>query len=113
VPSSPTRDGRRAGKGRGFTRETDLQRRPPGTRAERRTVLILTNGARTEFVYFEALRKEPWVTAHKVKVKYEKGGPAAVVLRAAAIRDDNGYDEAWVVCDVDEFYVRPAQEIAR
>lgn len=91
----------RAGK-IGFSRETDLLRRT-NIRAERRSILVVTNGVRTESDYFDALRKEPWVTADKVKVKPESGEPIAVVLCAARIRDDNAYDEAWAVCDVDEF----------
>lgn len=30
------------------------------------------------------------------------------MLRAATIRDQSAYDEAWVVCDVDEFDVKSA-----
>lgn len=113
MPSKPPQyDGRRR-QNRRFRRETDLRRRPPGTREQRRTVLIVTNGTRTEVDYFEALRTEVWVTAHKVKVKFEKGDPVAVVLRAAVIRDDDEYDETWAVCDVDEFEIKPAQEGAR
>lgn len=51
---------------------------------------------------------EPWATADKVKVKFESGEPIAVVLRAARIRDENAYDEAWIVCDVDEFDTKAA-----
>jgi hypothetical protein len=91
----------------GFRRETDLARRA-NTRTECRSVLIVTNGVRTEVDYFDALRKEPWVTADKVTVKFQSGEPIAVVLRAAEIRDDNAYDEAWAVCDVDEFVTEAA-----
>lgn len=91
----------------GFKRETDLGRRV-GTREERWSVLVVTNGNRTEVDYFEALKKEPWVIADKVKVKFEHGEPAAVVVRAARIRDDSAYDEAWVVCDVDDFDLKSA-----
>ena len=41
-------------------------------------------------------------------MKFESGEPAATVIRAARIQDDNAYDEAWVVCDVDEFDTEPA-----
>jgi hypothetical protein len=81
-----------------FKRETDLGRRV-STREERRSVLVVTNGIRTEVDYFDALKKEPWVTADKVKIKFEPGDPTAVVLRAARIRDDSAYDEVWVVCE--------------
>src|SRR5262249_8523828 len=52
-------------------------------------------------------------TAHKVTVKFEHGDPAIAVLRSATIRDGNEYDEAWAVCDVDEYDVKPAAESAR
>ena len=107
----PTKSGRPSARRPRFQRDTEL-RRHAGRREERRSVLVITNGSRTEVDYFEALRREPWVTADKVRVKFEKGDPASVVLRAAAIRDDSAYDEAWVVCDQDEFNVKPAVENA-
>ena len=93
--------------GTSFSRVTNLQRRA-NTRTERRSVLIITNGIRTEVDYFDALRKEPWITADKLTVKFQSGEPIAVVLRAAKIRDDNSYNEAWAVCDVDEFATEAA-----
>lgn len=101
----------RRNRATGFRRETNL-RRSSGNRQERRTVLIVTNGERTEVDYFEALKNEPWVTAAKVMVKFEAGAPGAVVNRTAKIRDDSGYDEGWSVCDVDEFDVTAATESA-
>jgi len=95
-----------------FNRETNL-RRPSGTREERWSILIVTNGERTEVAYFEGVRKEPWVTASKIKVKFEHGDPAAIVARAARIRDDSAYDEAWAVSDLDEFDVKPALAAAQ
>ena len=106
----PSRSGRtpdRHKRGGGFSRETNLRRGTP-TREERRSVLIVTNGSRTEVDYFKALRNEPWITADKVTPKFEAGAPVAVVARAAEIRADSAYDEAWVVCDVDEFDVTSA-----
>jgi hypothetical protein len=91
----------------GFPRETDLKRRV-NIRDEGRSVLIVTNGKNTEVDYFKEMREEPWITAVKVIVKFESGEPAAVVLRAAAMRDENDYDEAWVVCDVDQYDVPSA-----
>jgi hypothetical protein len=113
VPGRPARRSKRGGPNHGFRRETDLRRRPAGARQERRTVLIVTNGKRTEVDYFNALREEPWVTVHKVVVKFQPGDPRTAVHRAAAIRDDNEYDEAWAVCDVDEYDVQPAMKTAR
>lgn len=103
--------GKRRRPRRAFTHETDL-RRSVNTREERRSVLIITNGKSTEVDYFGALRHEPWVTADKVLPKFEHGAPEAIVLRAARIRDESAYDEAWVVCDVDEFDVKLAMSAA-
>ena len=103
--SARTQDRRQ--RGTGFSRETNL-RRGTNSREERRSVLIITNGSRTELDYFKALRREPWVTTHKVTPKFEAGAPSAVVIRAAEIRAESAYDEAWIVCDVDEFDVQAA-----
>jgi hypothetical protein len=97
----------RPARGAGFRRETDL-RRSVNSREELRSVLIVSNGIKTEIDYFNTLRGESWVTADKVTPKFVAGAPAAVSVRAAAIRQENGYDEAWVVCDVDEFDVKSA-----
>jgi RloB-like protein len=107
VASKSGRTQGREKRGNGFSRETNL-RRGVHTREERRSVLIVSNGSRTEVDYFKALRNEPWVMADKVTPKFEAGAPAAVVERASEIRVDSAYDEAWVVCDVDEFNVQAA-----
>ena len=101
----PTRRGvstRGASRRTGFSRETDLTRRVD-LRPQRKTFLIVTNGERTEVDYFNALRREPWITAGKVLVRFEAGEPAAVVRYAAALRAQDDYDEAWAVCDLDEY----------
>lgn len=46
------------------------------------------------------------------EVKFVSGEPAAAIRGAARIQDDNAYDEAWVVCDVDEFDGRAAAATA-
>lgn len=59
----PSKSGRLSGRGDRkvkFSRETNLGRRT-AVREERRTVLIVTNGQRTEVDYFEALKMESWV----------------------------------------------------
>ena len=104
----PNRAARRGRLGTpGFSRETKLERRP-GTREQRTSVLVVTNGIRTEKDYFDALRTEPWVAVDTVRIKAMDGAPAAVVKRAADVRDGSEYDEAWVVCDADDFDVRLA-----
>jgi hypothetical protein len=101
----------RPGRG-GFSRETDLKR-VKEVRYEYRSILVLTNGDSTEIDYFAAVKSEDWITAGKVIVKFENGDPVAVVVRAAALLQQNDYDEAWVVCDVDEFDVTSAIAEAR
>lgn len=106
----PSRSGRtrdRQQRGKGFNRETNLRRGVP-IREERRSVLIVTNGENTEVDYFDALKGEPWVTADKITVKFINGSPVKAVVRAAEIRTENAYDEAWAVCDVDQYDVQPA-----
>lgn len=110
MPNKPEQ-GRGRRRSRTFSRETNLRRRV-NTREEHRSVLIVTNGKSTEIDYFEALRQEPWITAHKVRTKFERGAPDAIVPRAARVRDESAYDEAWVVCDVDEFDAQTAMSAA-
>lgn len=108
MPTKGRRAGTRTRPPRpGFPRETDLTRRV-NIRDEGRSVLIVTNGKRTEVDYFNRIKEEPWVTATKVIVNFQTGEPAAVVLRTAIIRDENDYDEAWVVCDVDQYDITSA-----
>lgn len=107
MPSKGRTDRSASRRGYGFKRETDLTRRKE-IRDELRTILVVTNGERTEFDYFTAVKAEPWVDAGKVIVKFEAGAPAAIVARTASIRDDNDFDEAWTVCDLDEFDVTTA-----
>ncbi|MFI6824079.1 RloB family protein [Micromonospora sp. NPDC050187] len=91
------------------TRETNLRRRP-GIREQRKTVLAVTNGESTERVYLEALGRESWLR-HRLVVVVEKGSPIDAVRGAARRRDDNDFDQAYVVCDVDQYPVAgPASE---
>ena len=75
MPSSSGSSRQRIQRRPGFSRETNLERRI-GVRQERRTILILTNGIRTEIDYFEAVKKEAWIKAGKVTVKFQSGTPA-------------------------------------
>ncbi|MEV4769922.1 RloB family protein [Micromonospora humida] len=97
-----TSDPVRSGRGR----ETDLRRRP-ASREQRTTVLIATNGESTERDYFNGLKQEPWVRPRLVVVA-ERGSPVNVVRGAARRRQRDDFDEAWAVCDVDDFATEPA-----
>ena len=89
---------------------TDLVR-STNTRDQRWTVLILTNGERTEVDYFNGIRGAGLALQEKVLiVKFRNGSLTEIVRSAAELRDYSEYDEAWAVCDVDEFDVRPAIE---
>ncbi|WBC04329.1 RloB family protein [Micromonospora sp. WMMA1976] len=92
-------------------RETDLRRRLP-TREQRRTVLVVTNGESTERAYLDGLRRERWL-AHRLVVAVEKGSPVDAVRGAARRRDDNDFDEAYVVCDVDHYAPAESEREAR
>ncbi|MDG6108149.1 RloB domain-containing protein [Dactylosporangium aurantiacum] len=94
----------------GTGRETDL-RRLPNRREQRTTVLVDTNGKSTEIKYFKCVKDLPWVTAGRVIVTFTNGSPLEVVRDAARRRDENEYDHAWAVCDVDDFdTVEPSTE---
>src|SRR5690348_13501812 len=86
--------------------ETDLTRRID-VRRQRETLLIVTNGERTECDYFEGLRKEPWVTV-TLRTRFHSGEPDDVVALAVQIARSDEYDKVWAVCDVDEYNVAPA-----
>jgi hypothetical protein len=88
----------------GVGRETDLKRRS-GQYEQRSTVLIATNGKCTERQYFLGLKQEDWVRVGRISVVFESGSPLEVVRGAAGRRDRNDYDEAWAVCDVDQYSV--------
>lgn len=91
--------------------ETDLTRRSE-VRPQRETLLVVTNGERTECDYFEALRKEPWVVV-TLRTKFENGAPDDVVALAVRIRQGDEYDKVWAVCDVDEYEVSLAIQQAK
>ncbi|MEU8009302.1 RloB family protein [Micromonospora parva] len=104
---TPRQGNRQAADSRsGRGRETDLRRRA-STREQRTTVLIATNGESTERAYFNGLKQEAWVRP-RVVVVAERGSPVNVVRGAARRRQRDDFDEAWAVCDVDEFATEQA-----
>jgi RloB-like protein len=96
---------------RGVRYETDLTRRID-IRAQRRTVLVVTNGERTERDYLDALKEERWVIV-TLRVKFERGTSEDVVVRAVRVRASDEYDNVWAVCDVDEEDVSAAIQQAK
>jgi hypothetical protein len=85
---------------RGVRYETDLTRRID-VRSQRRTLLVVTNGERTERDYFDALKLEPWVIV-TLRVKFERGTAENAVTKAIRVLNNDEYDAVWAVCDVDE-----------
>ena len=90
--------------------DTDLRRREPSK--ELRSLIIVTNGECAERKYFTRLKSLPWVTATTVRIVFQPGDPRAVVKRAGAMLADGGCDEAWAVCDVDD-YASQLDEVTR
>ena len=96
----------------GSGRETDLRRRP-ARRAQRQTVLIDTNGKSTEQAYFNAVKSLPWVQVGRIVVVFTNKAPVEVVRDASRRKNANDFDQAWAVCDVDEFDTEKAMVEAR
>jgi hypothetical protein len=96
----------------GQGRITDLQRQS-GTVEQRSTFLIATNGEKTECDYFQALKREGLIRAGRAVIAFERGSPEDVVRGAAKRRDRDDFDQAWAVCDVDQFTVEGASSLAR
>jgi hypothetical protein len=90
-----------------FSRDTDLTRKVE-SRDEFRSMLVATNGRCSEVDYFDGIKAEKWVTVGKLVVQFINADPVSLVIRVAAIRHENDYDEAWAVCDLDEFDVTSA-----
>ncbi|MCG5465063.1 RloB family protein [Micromonospora sp. NPDC053740] len=58
-----------------------------------------------------SLKQEAWVRP-RVVVVAERGSPVNVVRGAARRRQRDDFDEAWAVCDVDDFATEPASREA-
>lgn len=88
-----------AQRGRGFKQSR--------RRAERSRLLIVTEGLKTEIQYFEGLLQLLRASGSAVRGVRSKGigkDPSRVLAAAHAINDQDtdGYDEIWLVVDVDE-----------
>lgn len=96
----------------GAGRETNLRRRT-SKRDQRQTILIDTNGKSTERDYFNALKSMPWLQVGRIVVVFTNKAPVEVVRDASKRKVDNDFDQAWAVCDVDEFDTEKAVVEAR
>ncbi|MFG1883823.1 RloB family protein [Micromonospora sp. NPDC049102] len=81
-------------------------RRQPGTRLERKTYLVCSEGENTETLYFKGLPRELRAGNVRIEVFSGKGEPYGVVEKAvaeanrAAVQGED-YDEVWCVFDVE------------
>jgi hypothetical protein len=96
----------------GAGRETNLHRRA-SLREPRKVVLIDTNGKATERDFFTAIKSLPWAPGGRIVVVFRNGAPIEVVRDASKRKSANDFDEAWVVCDVDDFDTEKAAAEAR
>lgn len=92
-PRARKPDGRSA---RAFNTETGLRRRPGGTRAERRSLLILCEG-KTEKQYFTGMRTG---RGPQLAIVAPACDHVALIGEAKRRRGDE-YDEIWVVLDTE------------
>lgn len=107
MPRSGPRDA-----SRGFSRSTNLRRRQ-SVLEERWTMLILTNGERSERDYLNGLKLQHGRSLGMVTVLFDNKAPDALVAQAAKLRRENFYNDAWIVCDVDEFEIDGAAAISQ
>ena len=81
---------------------TPPKRKRRSQRAERRTVLLVTNGRVTENAYLQQLCRPVDRDRVSVKVKVINGDPLTVVKELSGPRSDLGdYREVWIVVDHD------------
>lgn len=90
-------------------RSRELRRRPP-RRVERSRILIVTEGTETEIQYLEGLKQYLGALGATVRGTKMKGigkDPKRVLAAALDIieRDLGGFEEAWLVVDVDDHSV--------
>ena len=75
-------------------------------RKTRKTVFLVTNGAKTENIYLSELRRRIPQSSKlgneiSVKVQVIEGDPLTVFRKITAPKGDSGYDEVWIVVDHD------------
>ena len=103
---------------RSFGKATSNKPRKPGSRPQHIKMLIVTEGEVSEPQYFEYVKAA--ISSYGVNVKCVSGksDPLKLVRKAVELRDaelasfgvSGGFDEAWVVVDVD---THPTLEAAR
>lgn len=79
--------------------------RKSGFRSQRKLILIVCEGARTEPSYFEGFP----LTKKVCDVRGAGANTLSVVEKAIEIRNEGSYDEVWCVFDRDSFPVKRVQ----
>ena len=70
---------------------------------ERRLLLLVTNGEKTEPNYFNGFKTLlPKGTLHPYYIEFQEGNQLQVVATAIAKNSDSKYDEVWVVLDTED-----------
>lgn len=71
-------------------------------RPQRRTILVVTNGAVTEKLYLEYIKERSGIANTTIKIKMQNEEPEAVLRKLRSPNSDtSGYSEIWVVVDED------------
>jgi len=84
------------------------QKRRVGTREERKRILVVCEGTKTEPNYFEAFKQDLPPNVVRLDICGEGANTLSLVTRAKEIRDgqsggDYPFDQTWVVFDRDSF----------
>jgi hypothetical protein len=94
-------------------RENRQTRRQPFRRSADR-ILVVCGGVTTEPAYFEGMRRSYRNAAVKIVMRKAGVSPAELVEYAMSVRDRDreDFDEVWCVCDVDDFDLTGAVQLA-
>ncbi|MFD3456754.1 RloB family protein [Streptomyces sp. NPDC058691] len=99
----------------GVRREISPNRKVRAVRNLNKRILVVCGAEKTEKQYLEGLRDSKRKANIAIKIRIEATDPLAVVRAAVRYRDTDkdAFDECWVVIDVDEFDLRPANKLAQ
>ncbi|WP_130346212.1 RloB family protein [Herbihabitans rhizosphaerae] len=93
-------------------RENRRGRRGPQLE-ERQQVLIVCGGEVTEPSYFRGLKKAARNPALRIDVRGRGEAPISLVQYTARVAENETYDRAWCVVDVDDFDLESVVALAR
>lgn len=78
------------------------RRQPRPSRETKKTVLIVTNGARTELSYLAELKRRAAQPGVRFKIEFVNGDPLHVLRKLRSPHgDSSAFDEVWIVVDED------------